>query len=166
MIFALNGYKRLYKLCDTLQGELFKAEVVKNKLCKSVVIKKTDKAATPQADNGRARFGNSESILKEASIVKYLTVNHIPIGDYIVKFIDSFESDTDYYLVLEYVESEMNLRQFVDKAHGYIKDGKLPIKSYRISIKYLLWQLFVTITWLHQSMHCMSSALFYLSQNE
>ena len=160
-LFNQNGYKKLYKLCDTLQGELYKAEIINNKydLHKHhVVIKKTDKTLLQQritiSDDG-FNFCVSENIIKEALILQILTIHNCPIGNYIIKYIDFFESDSNYYLVMEYIESEMNLKQFINKAHQYINNGKLSIKSYQTSIKYLLWQLFVTITWLHQSLRCM-----------
>ena len=164
LLFNDNGYIKQYKICNTLQGELFKAENINNG--SYVAIKKTDKhlfaeqiANDQDKDNPSLqgfKFCVSENIIKESLILKYLTVDNCPIGDYIVKYIDNFESDTHYYLVMEYIDSEMNLKQFVTKSFEYINNGKLSLKSYHKMMKYLLWQLFVTINWLHQSMNCMS----------
>eukprot|EP00483_Globobulimina_turgida_P012004 UN12026 len=76
------------------------------------------------------------------------------MGNYIVKYIDLFESNTDYYLVMQYIDSEINLKQFISKSRLYIKCGKLSLKEYQTMMKYLLWQLFVTVQWLHISMRC------------
>ena len=175
-IFYNNGYQKISKICDTLQGAMYKAiklekEVLNvnynNKFQSKqsyVAIKQTNKSLFSEKiaiEDDDTTFCVSEDIIKEAMILKYLTVDNTPIGGYIVKYIDLFESDTDYFLVMEYIESEMNLKQFVSKSREYIKNGKLSANQYHKIVKYLLWQLFVTIQWLH-SMHCMLFLSLYI----
>eukprot|EP01083_Nonionella_stella_P200934 735409_1 len=154
MIFYNNGYKIISTISDTLQGKLYKAAIINpfepNKQT-FVAIKQTSKYLFNQqiAIEDDINFCVSENIIKEILTLKYLTIDHQPIGDYIVKFISSFESDTDYYLVMEYIESETNLKQFVTAARKHIKNGKLARNQYQKMMKYLLWQLYVTVEWLH-----------------
>eukprot|EP01084_Bolivina_argentea_P207436 353916_1 len=158
IIFYQKGYQKVSKICDTLQGELIKAMKI-NQFSNEITyvcIKKTNKVLLGNqiAVQGDTNFCVSENILKEAFLLKHVTVDNAPIGDYIINFIDCFESDTDYYLVTEYISSEMNLKQFISKCNTYIKNGKLSLRHYHRVIRYLLFQLFVTIEWLHSSIHC------------
>eukprot|EP01084_Bolivina_argentea_P019007 35389_1 len=149
-----HGYRIMHKICDTMQGDLFKALNVNTN--RFVAIKKTDKQlfAKRIAIQDRIHFCVTENIIKEAHILKYLTVDNTPIGDYIVQYIDFFESGESYYLVMEYIASETDLKQFILKAKRYIQCGKMDIKAYQKTMKFLLWQLFVTVQWLHLSMKC------------
>eukprot|EP01083_Nonionella_stella_P181127 647810_1 len=155
LLFHTHGYKKVHKLSDTLQGDLYKARDI-NKGDSFVAIKRTNRDLFEQriAIEDDTNFCVSENILKEASILKMITVDNAPIGGYIAKYIDFFESSSNYYLVVEYVPSETNLKQFVSKARQWITNGKLPTNQYRKMMKYVLWQLCVTIEWLHQCMHC------------
>eukprot|EP01084_Bolivina_argentea_P016946 31640_1 len=152
--FATNGYQKLHKMGDTLQGQIYKAQNLTTG--QYVAIKKTEKALSDQgiAIQDDTTFCVSENILKERQILKHLTVNNTCIGDHIIHYIDSFEDESSYYLVMEYIESEMNLKQFVTTAHKYIASNKLQRKHYQKTIKYLFWQLVVTIRWMHHDMLC------------
>eukprot|EP01084_Bolivina_argentea_P101903 182631_1 len=158
MVFIKNGYKKINTIKKTLQGELYKASIIANRNDQSqyVAIKRTSKYLYKQniAIEDNINFCVSENIIKESLILKYLTVDHKPIGDYITTFIQFFQSDTDYFLVMEYIDTEMNLKQFISRASQYIQQGKLALVNYHKIIKYLLWQLFVTIQYLHDSMNC------------
>eukprot|EP01084_Bolivina_argentea_P054453 99855_1 len=154
VVFAFNGYKQLHKICDVLQGELYKGiQLSSNKF---VAIKKTDKSQYRKNITVQNNFSFcvTENRVKESHILKYLTVNNRPIGDYIIQFIDFFESDNNYYLVTEYINTKTNLKQFIKTAHKYVVNGILSLKKYQQVIKYLLWQLAVTIKWLHVDMKC------------
>ena len=80
----------------------------------------------------------------QALILCHLTVDNKPTADYIVQFRDFFETEDDYYLVMEYIEG-INLAEFTKKAHQYISDGKLKLKEFQKIVKYLFWQLTVCI---------------------
>eukprot|EP01083_Nonionella_stella_P050238 133694_1 len=158
ILFANKGYKIIKTLSNTLQGQLYKAQVVKPSKSphpaprKYVAIKRTDKHLHNRqitVEDGTS-LCVSENIIKEAHILKYLTIANAPIGDYITRFIDFFESHSSYYLVMEYVASEMNLKQFVCTAQQYIETGALSIHEYQRIMRYLLWQLCVTIVWCHK----------------
>ena len=161
----------MHKICNTLQGQLYKAKRISDMddekkdvdekqrdstAHQYVAIKRIDKELFQEsiAIQDDMNFIVSENIIKEAFILKYLTVDNCPIGDYICKYIDFFESDDYYYLVIEYVYSEINLWNLYQR-HAYINDGKLELRKYQKIIKYILWQLFVTVNWMHNTVHCM-----------
>ncbi len=101
---------------------------------------------TKISDNG-FNFCVEKNIVNEAKILKYLTLDN-KCTDYITKFIDFFESDT------EYVNGQRTLKQFVQKAHDYISNNKLDIKHYQKIIKYIFWQISAIVHWMHSDMKC------------
>mmetsp|Transcript_45937 Transcript_45937/g.73566 ORF Transcript_45937/g.73566 Transcript_45937/m.73566 type:complete len:413 (+) Transcript_45937:1054-2292(+) len=167
-----RGYIKVDTLCRTIQGSLHKALKVsavpqqQHNQQKFVAIKKTSKTLLQNSGfhlksavrsitmQGGFSFCVSENIKKEAKILQYLTVRNSCIGGYLVKFVDFFESDNDYFLVTEYIESQTNLRQFIAKCHQFMEDGKLSFIHYMKTIKFLFWQIAVTITWMHVTMQC------------
>ena len=154
-----RGYQVISKICDTLQGELLRAQTIKysKQSYANVAIKKCDKSLFKQRITIRNEitYCVSENIVKEAMILNLLTVENKVSGNYINKYIDFFESSTHYYLIMEYIPGNINLKDFVYGAHKYIKNGKLSQKEYHKTIKYLMWQLAVTLRWLHDDIHCM-----------
>ncbi len=123
-----HGYKKIDNICDTLQGQLYKSITVnQSDTPQLVAIKKCEKYLFNEKlsiQNG-INFCVSENICREAKISQHLTSENTPIGNYIVKYIDFFESDDCYYLVMEYIESGMNLKQLINKCKQYIHNGQL-----------------------------------------
>merc|ERR1712228_281414 len=76
-----------------------------------------------------------------------------PIYDYIVQFINFFESNDAFYLVMEKA-GNINLAQFNEKAHALIADGRMEIKHWKKIVKFIFWQIIVIIHWLHHGMQC------------
>eukprot|EP01084_Bolivina_argentea_P287345 493053_1 len=113
--------------------------------CKQIVIKKYDK------DNEIISNENEDNPIKEAIILNYLTVKNNSPSNNICKYLDFIETQNAYYLVEEYGGS-MSLNKFISIAHKYIKEKKLKSKNWRIVIKYLFWQLVVTLYWMHNDM--------------
>eukprot|EP01084_Bolivina_argentea_P119299 211537_1 len=153
-LFKDNGYKIVSKIKDTLQGELYKAKHIKSNTF--VAIKRTCKSQCKQniCTQNDMTYCVTEDIVKEALILNLLTTKNNPIGDYIVKYVDIFESETDYFLIMEYIPGSANLKDFVHQSHKYIENGKLKMKNYQKTIKYLIWQLSVLLQWLHADMSC------------
>ena len=144
-LFAKHGYKLEQKICNTLQGAMYK--VTKSGI--NYAIKQTSKQlhhSGEALDEDGFTVIVEENIIKEALILHHLTVTNQPMGGYIVKYIDFFESDIDYYLVIEYT-GNMNLQQLNDKAHKYINEGKLSLSDYQKIIKFITWQIAVTLQW-------------------
>eukprot|EP01084_Bolivina_argentea_P096428 173371_1 len=156
IILSQNGYKYIDKLCDTLQGELIKAEVIKPSLRDAsvgsyVAIKKTDKSLVKDniAIQDNMTFMVSENCFKEAYTLKQLGRN-----SNIVQFIDYFESDTHFYLVMEYIENAITLKEFVDLSFKLINECELTMEEYSKTIQYIIWQLANTIRYLHGVVQC------------
>ena len=184
IILAKHGYRKIRKVCDTLQGELMKAEVIGNnevvEIGSHVAIKKvchlclsnsminlmitnqhkvnrdiSDQSIAKQRDNETVTFCISENILKEAQILKHLTMDNSIHGGYCVKFVDFFSTATDHYLVTEYVDG-MKLSEFIKIVHTqYIATNKLSLTKYHKITKFILWQLCTTLRLLHDVYHCM-----------
>eukprot|EP00484_Ammonia_sp_Unknown_P000368 CAMPEP_0197022662 /NCGR_PEP_ID=MMETSP1384-20130603/3479_1 /TAXON_ID=29189 /ORGANISM="Ammonia sp." /LENGTH=263 /DNA_ID=CAMNT_0042450741 /DNA_START=26 /DNA_END=814 /DNA_ORIENTATION=- len=158
-----HGYLQLRVHCKTLKGSVLQGiKVAHDGTLQRVAIKQTAKtvpAATANTTGNIARHQakalqvahHAES---EAHILKYLTLQHEPVGNYLVRYIDFLQSDTHYYLVTEFVDATCDLRTFITRAHHYIARGLLSVKSYRSVVKFLFWQLAVSIAWLHDSMRC------------
>ena len=90
---------------------------------------------------------------KQAQILKRLTLDSRPTGDYIVKYVDFFEDQEYFYLVTEHVEG-LTLQSFVEQAQSYLVDGTLSRSSYTMAVKYILWQLVTTIRWMQDVHRC------------
>eukprot|EP01083_Nonionella_stella_P099219 278964_1 len=146
-ILTRKGYRKIGKKVHTSQGELFHC-ILSNQ--RRVGIKKVNKSMYAR------RFVQSDAhdILKEATILYYLTVKNTPTAQYIAQYIDFIESEHCYYLITEYEERTINLKQFIRTAQRYIARGILRQKEYNKTIKYIFWQMFVLMRWLHADMHC------------
>ena len=152
------GYRYLGKISDTLQGELIFAETVVSNERKSstkVAIKRTSKelySKKVMRDDDGTNFVIDEDILSESLLLYRSTVTSKCPGGYICQFIECFHSDTDYFLVMEYIASRTTLREFVEKAHEYITKGLLDKKEWIRIVKFISWQLVVTLHYLHNTM--------------
>ena len=156
-ILFQHDYQNITKMSNTLQGELFKAKLKSDD--SFVIIKKTNKELYSEGIGVDHRthfsFCVDEDTRKEAFILRYLTENKtIKYAAYIRKFIETFETKTDYYLVMEHIEDGMTFKEFVEKAHEFMKAKKMDFKYYVNIIRYLFWQIFVTMRWLHVDMKC------------
>eukprot|EP01083_Nonionella_stella_P271000 917957_1 len=154
--FGRNGYKKVGTICATRQGELYKA-VRTDGSNAEFAIKRTTKDLFEKriAVEDGSTFCVSDNCIKEAEILKRVTVdNTSPFNKHIVQYIDFFESDQDYYLVMEHVSSQTNLKQFIAQAKQHMANGKLSIEEYQKAVKQLMWQLFTTVQWLHVSIKC------------
>ena len=157
LIFAHHGYAIIEKKRDTVQGIAYLASKEKSEIPSNVMIKKVSKYLTTEkiAHQDGYTFLTDENIQKEAMILQYLTICNKQMGDYVMNFVDYFESDTHYYLVTENVDG-MTLSDFIKEAHLYIRGGRLNLKDYRKIIKFITWQLLSTLYFLHDVYRCMS----------
>eukprot|EP01084_Bolivina_argentea_P032035 59266_1 len=105
-----------------------------------------------EINNKVTNNSNDENIMKEAIILNYLSVLNKPPSDNICEFIDFIETDTDCYLIQEYGGSQ-TLAHFVKIAHQYISQKKLKLKHWRITVKFVFWQLSVMTHWMHNDMN-------------
>eukprot|EP01084_Bolivina_argentea_P307925 532303_1 len=150
-----NGYKKIGTICDTRQGELYKA-VKTDGSDVEFAIKRTAKDMFEKriAVEYGFTFVVPDNCVKEAEILKRVTADDTSFSKHIVQYIDFFESEEDYYLVMEYVSSQTNLKQFVAQAKQHMANGTLSIEEYQKAVKQLMWQLCTTVQWLHVSMKC------------
>jgi len=166
-ILALHGFRKIKKMEDSLQGKIYLGETIvghdslqstnlkKKKKAKRVVIKKTYKSLHNERETimDGMSIVVDENIVKEAIILHHLTVDNKPAGSAICKLLAFFESAKAYYIVME-VAGTQTLREFVDRAHEYIRTGKLKVTHWRKICKYVSWQIAATLYWMHTDMNC------------
>jgi len=118
--------------------------------------KKTDKVLFKEqiAKQDEMTYLVSENIETEARILRHLTAYNNIQSQKIIKYIDFFEGDNYFYLVTEYVEDSINLTKFIEKAHKLIADGQLSFNVYSEIVKSIMFQIAVTMQWLHDVVHC------------
>lgn len=98
-------------------------------------------------------------MIKEAVILKHLTCDCAPTGDYIVRYVDLFENSSHFFLVTEWVEG-MTMDVFIEKVHGYLKEGKMQQKEWAKTMKYIFWKVVSIFRWLHDVCSCL--VFFYV----
>lgn len=166
-ILALHGFRKIKKMEDSLQGKIYLGETIvgheslqsqglkKKKKSKRVVIKKTYKSLHNQRETQMDGMNIvvDENIVKEAIILHHLTVDNKPAGSAICKLLAFFESAKAYYIVME-VAGTQTLKEFVDRAHEYIRAGKLKVAHWKKICKYVSWQIAATLYWMHTDMNC------------
>eukprot|EP01084_Bolivina_argentea_P125501 222352_1 len=162
LIFAKHGYKKNGIFCDTLQGKVFNAITINTEKQKYVKIKKCDKYCYLNqisfADDDNMQFIVEDDIIKEKLILQYLNIDNPKtlFQNSIPKLIDFFHTETDYYLVTQHSDENINimtLKQFTTTAHKYIGTGKLKEKQYQKIVKRILWDIAIIVHSLH-NMRC------------
>ena len=166
----MNVYKHVFANINKTQntGKIYLGETIvgheslqslkKKKKAKRVVIKKTYKALHNERETimDGMNIVVDENIVKEAIILHHLTVDNKPAGSAICKLLAFFESAKAYYIVME-VAGTQTLKEFVDRAHDYIRTGKLKVAHWKKICKYVSWQIAATLYWMHTDMNCMLS---------
>ena len=142
----------------SLQGEIIKATMMKNNntrhdCIKYVAIKVTNKLLHRKkialSTQSKMKVIVEEDIIKETVILQRINKTKKSIPIYICNYIEFFEDNSNYYLVLEYIKNETNLIQFVKKVDEYLKCGRMSILHWKSITKFILWQITTTIHWLH-----------------
>jgi len=118
-----------------------------------VCITKVDKQILEFQNKYGGGDCSTSNISKECLILHYLTVLNKPPADNIISFVDFIETDLAYYLVREHEPTYISLSQFIEQAHMYIREKKLKLKHWRITAKFIFWQLISTLYWLHNDMN-------------
>eukprot|EP00485_Elphidium_margaritaceum_P014194 CAMPEP_0202733614 /NCGR_PEP_ID=MMETSP1385-20130828/188259_1 /ASSEMBLY_ACC=CAM_ASM_000861 /TAXON_ID=933848 /ORGANISM="Elphidium margaritaceum" /LENGTH=604 /DNA_ID=CAMNT_0049399953 /DNA_START=107 /DNA_END=1921 /DNA_ORIENTATION=+ len=151
-VLTSHGFRKLRKMGDTLQGSVFLAH---NKRANEqlVVIKRTSKQLHERGitiQDGEI-FEVHEDVLKEFGVLKVLSSEpHCPAQ--IAKMVDFFESEHNYYLVMEH--GGYDFFEFIVEAHRLIQANKLKAHEWLKFVKYLFYQLASALHWLHHTMHC------------
>lgn len=118
-----KGYQIIDKIRDCTQGAIWKAKVTKEggsipgNLPKGsiVAIKRVNKVFHQDRESGAKDFGMTElleeDVVKEAAIMKHCTVSIRDSGRFILKFIDFFETSSEYCLVTEWHENALSMKE-------------------------------------------------------
>jgi len=158
-----KGYELMEQIRLCPQGSVWSAKVTKHGMAAPmgsiVAIKRVSKLLRHgqecMSDEDGLRELVEEDIVKEAAILKHITVDiRASSGRFILKYVDFFETQSEYCLVTEWHENAVTIKQFVDQAHLYLTKGLLQRKGYCKTIKYLFWQLLATMRWLHEALGC------------
>jgi len=162
IILAEHGYAECHKLCDTLQGELLKAQIIRpteshRGLRKGdfVAIKKIEKILQRKHEamrSGEMMYFVEEDIVKESAILKHLNMDSSNVRD-IARFVEFFESGSYLYLVTEYIDG-VTLQRLITRAHDHIRSGKLLRSHWANAVRQIMWQIVMTINYLHSYYHC------------
>eukprot|EP01084_Bolivina_argentea_P250428 419555_1 len=131
------GYRTDKYLSHTMQGELYVA-MDQNNNDEPVIIKKIALVNLDKFEFIKSRLLHSTKYNKSSTEI--ITI---------AKCIDIFQSGTYCYVVFEY-DFSASLKEFVIKSRQYIREGKLQLKQYKKTIKFLMWRLIKTIYTLHK----------------
>eukprot|EP01084_Bolivina_argentea_P032028 59252_1 len=144
------GFEQETKITDTLQGAVYRAS--KNYKTNSVikVTKKILHETRKAIVSGRV-FNVTENIVTESKILQYLSQQR-DCPKSIIKFQQFFSTDTNFYLVME--DGGTSLFNFVQKAHGLIKLGKIEVNDWKTVVKTILKQMIECIHFIHSHNIC------------
>lgn len=150
-ILQQAGYIQASKLCNTLQGSVWRATQKATK--KAVVIKITDKQlhANSLTIIDGAQYKISENIKTEKQILKYLTKD-AKCPKSIAKYVDFFRSNFNYYLASEW--GGHSLFQFCTRAHAYIDEGQITISEWHKLVKKIFLQMLEVVEYVHSMNVC------------
>eukprot|EP01084_Bolivina_argentea_P262134 443224_1 len=102
ILLKSHGYIKEEQINTTTQGEVFLAR----KGDEFVAIKKIAKDCCERKEciQNECTFITDKNIVKERLILQSITENKELKNNFIIKFIDAFDSEDHYYLVEEYIE--------------------------------------------------------------
>eukprot|EP00484_Ammonia_sp_Unknown_P000322 CAMPEP_0197023196 /NCGR_PEP_ID=MMETSP1384-20130603/3975_1 /TAXON_ID=29189 /ORGANISM="Ammonia sp." /LENGTH=350 /DNA_ID=CAMNT_0042451387 /DNA_START=54 /DNA_END=1106 /DNA_ORIENTATION=+ len=144
-ILQKHGLTNAKKMGHSLQGSVWSAQDAKHN---QYVVKVTSKAlheASMIRLNGKL-YAVQEDIKKEAEIMQYVTMR-ADAPRSIAKFVHFFETDKNYYLVMEH--GGTSLFEFVCKAHKLIQSNNLDIAEWHRCVKVIFRQLIESVRYLH-----------------
>eukprot|EP01083_Nonionella_stella_P052906 140205_1 len=148
-----KGYAIQSKLANTLQGAIYRCTLLNGSQCfahDTVVIKVTRKDLHHESmtilENGKKKH-IQENILKERDIIHELTATNDPRTIYMTRYVDFFEDNTSFYLVIE--EGGSDLFEYVVRCHGLIRKGQLERKEWRLMCKKIFKQMIEYLDYLH-----------------
>ena len=97
--------------------------------------------------------------MKEAGILRYLTMRNDVVGQYVVQFVDFFKTDNAYFLVMEYIDNSMSLTEYIEKMHRLLREKVVSKKRHLKIIKYIFWfvPLFICCHLVFANLNCVLS---------
>eukprot|EP01083_Nonionella_stella_P001095 3166_1 len=138
-----KGYTSLTRLCNALQGSIWKTCKDGAQRIVKVIHKSLYHKHITYLDHKEAHV--QEDIIKEATILKYLTNSRPPPS--LAQYIDFFEDINSYYFVMDYCGQ--NFFEFVQNAHQYIQKGALDTSTWLEFCKHAMKQMVDIVQWLH-----------------
>lgn len=128
---------------------MVEARSIKNKsFDKRVAIKIINKQLFWKKKTKQSKDGSEmiieKDILKEALFLHHCTIANSPPADYMVKFVEFFEDNYSFYLVMTH-GGDITLTDWARSAFIHIQNNKLEIKTYRKILKYIFWQIAVCL---------------------
>eukprot|EP00485_Elphidium_margaritaceum_P005635 CAMPEP_0202685690 /NCGR_PEP_ID=MMETSP1385-20130828/1521_1 /ASSEMBLY_ACC=CAM_ASM_000861 /TAXON_ID=933848 /ORGANISM="Elphidium margaritaceum" /LENGTH=297 /DNA_ID=CAMNT_0049340113 /DNA_START=62 /DNA_END=952 /DNA_ORIENTATION=+ len=148
-VLRKSGLGKAKPIAASLQGSIWTA---KGDNGEQYIVKVTNKHLHQHsvAEIDGAHYAIQENIKLEAQILSHLTA---AVGEeqqdphHIVKFVDFFQSQSNYYLVMENGGSP--LFEFVVKAHQLIAVQKLEIREWHKCVKVIYKQLLDAMQYMH-----------------
>lgn len=145
-----KGYTPLENLGETLQGSVWMIKKKRNDQKYVVkVIKKSLHKKSITIRNGQ-KIKISENIVKETSILRYLTSNNPPPS--LTKYENFWSDKKHYFLVMEYAGSDFF--EFIVKCHDLISKGLLKMEEWHNFCKIAMKQMVDLLEWMHDTMQC------------
>eukprot|EP01084_Bolivina_argentea_P133770 236106_1 len=147
-----KGYMNCKRIEDALQGGIYEASYTKNG--STNIIKVASKTLHKQhitRINGQV-VKIQEDIVKEASILYYLTEHNPPAS--LAKYIRCFHDSHNYFLVMEH--GGQSLFHLAKQCHQLIETGHgvIPNSVWLSFCRTAMQQMVALIEWMHNEMHC------------
>eukprot|EP00484_Ammonia_sp_Unknown_P000853 CAMPEP_0197021808 /NCGR_PEP_ID=MMETSP1384-20130603/2718_1 /TAXON_ID=29189 /ORGANISM="Ammonia sp." /LENGTH=329 /DNA_ID=CAMNT_0042449719 /DNA_START=91 /DNA_END=1080 /DNA_ORIENTATION=+ len=142
------------KISESLQGSVWKAtRTGSSGVGKPVVVKVTDRYLHQNALGkvNKTAITVHENIVSEAKILRLLSKDKT-CPPSIVRFRSFYETETEYFLMEEHGGS--SLFEFVNKAHRFIRAGKIELSHWHKIVKVIFKQMIECIAYLHSKRVC------------
>eukprot|EP01083_Nonionella_stella_P085172 236034_1 len=150
-MLAKMGYLEPRKICDTLQGSIWRATQTKSK--RRCVVKITDRALHSNSMmilDGQ-RLNVHEDIVKEQQILQYLSQD-AKCPNSIVRYVDYIKSHQHHVLVMS--DGGYPLFDFVVKAHHLLAEGHFDVSEWHSLVKTIFVQMICAIDFMHSKGVC------------
>eukprot|EP01083_Nonionella_stella_P186702 684304_1 len=154
-VLEQQGYNPLLTVAKTLQGSIWKvsARKQKNQLHDddTYIVKVTNKSLHDQQIayvDGKS-YSIQENIVKEVSILKYLSSSDAP--PQLVGYSDHFWDARNYFLIME--DAGMNMFEFTKESHVLIRNKTIDIPHWHTFCKNAMKQMAEVMYWLHHEMN-------------
>jgi len=147
-VLCQAGYCKSRKLTQTLQGTIWSSH--RKKIKEAAIVKVTSRKLHKDGMivvDGK-KYSVSEDILKEQNILKFLTAQTDGGRQGVVRHLDFFKSNTNFYFVMEH--GGHMLFDFVVRVHRYIESGKLDLDHWREFVRVLFVQIVEAVQSIHK----------------
>ena len=95
-------------------------------------------------------------VIPSTLVLSQLKYSAFDISSYELVVVHCTSCDNEIWT--EFVDG-MSLKEFVRKAHSLIDEGKLSLREWSSTVKYIIWKLVSVLRWLHDVTHCFVETL-------